>query len=65
MSALPASGSDKKAGEKHAIRRAGGIESAWKIAAVLFVSSAFYCLSLWRVGIRFEQKRDKIAAMLS
>jgi hypothetical protein len=45
--------------------RAGGIESAWKIAAVVFASGAFYYFSLWRFSIRFEQKRDKIAAALS
>lgn len=45
--------------------RAGGGDSAWKIAAVVFVSGAFYFVSVWRAGIRFEQKQDKIAATLS
>jgi hypothetical protein len=42
-----------------------GFKAAWKIALVLLFSGLFYFVSVWHMGNRFAQKRDKISSALS
>ncbi len=42
-----------------------GLRATWKIALMFLLSGAFYLISVYRAGVRFAEKQDRIVSALS